>query len=279
MANRRMAVATLALFMVQSLGLTAGVVRTSPMSTTTKSVVLTSTLSMTAKGKTTQAQVVESIHGQAMSVQVIRPGDPGRVYVYDVAGNRVVILHRDKQEAEIYDAATAAAEVEKRLPSDRIIGEVTPTGRTKDLLGVRCEEYSFALKGPLTDTVLLVRSGTAWLAKQGPGVEEYLSFYRAAGTVLAAGSIKAPKEMVALSRTDTEFYRRIAALGGMPYAIDTKISVEGTGLVARMLGDILNLSESTTTTAVDTTPLQEQMFAVPTGWKTKFIGYAKDKRH
>ena len=265
MANRKTAVATLVFVGAQSLNLVA-------------SVVLTSNLSTTADGKTTQSQVVESIHGQIMGVHVIRDGDPGRVYVYDVAGGRVVILDRVKQEAESYDAVKAAAEVEKRMPSGLISGEIARTGRTKDLLGVRCEEYTFMLKAPLAEGVSLLRSGTAWLAKQGPGVEEYLAFYRSADTVLAAGSIKTPKALVAVSRTDTEFYRRIAAIGGMPYAMEMKLTVEGGGFTARLLRTSLAWSRIVTTTAVETTPLQDQMFAVPKGWKMKPTGYASDKR-
>ena len=78
--------------------------------------------------------------------------------------------------------------------------------------------------------MILARSGTAWIARQGAGVAEYVAFFRAARDVLIAGSINVPKTYLAVDRTETELYRRIAALGGIPYALDMKIEVEGSGI-------------------------------------------------
>ena len=236
------------------------------------SVVVTESARTTADGKVTSVQVVYAVHGQKMRVHRIRPEDAGRkglVHVYDAAAGRVVILDRDKQEAEIYDAAKAAAEVEKNLPSDRITTDLKPTGKTRDHLGVKCEEYAFVIKAPLTDSATLIRSGTACVAKDAPGVQEYVAFFKAATTVLTAGSIKAPKQVIAADRTDTEFYRRIALVGGMPYTFDMKLEVEGSGLMVRLLRGSLTWSRSVNTTAVDTAPLQEADFVIPAGWKTK----------
>jgi hypothetical protein len=235
-------------------------------------VVVTESAKTTADGKVTSVQVVYSVQGQKMRVHRIRPDDTDRqglVHVYDAAAGRLVILDRDKQEAEIYDAAKAAAEVEERLPSDRIASDVKPTGRTRNILGVTCEDYTFVIKAPLTDSAHVVRSGTACVAKQAPGVEEYVAFFKAAATVLTAGSITAPKSVVAADRTDTEFYRRIAMLGGMPYAFEMKLEVEGSGLMARMLRGALTWSREMTTTSVTTDALSEADFAIPAGWKTR----------
>jgi hypothetical protein len=236
------------------------------------SVAVTESAKTTADGKVTSFQVVYSVHGQKMRVHRIRPGDQGRkglVHVYDAAAGRLVILDRDKQEAEVYDAAKAAAEVEKNLPSDKITTDLKPTGRTRDLLGVKCEDYTFVIKAPLTDSANLIRSGTACVAKDGPGVQEYVAFFKAAATVLTAGSVKAPKSVVAADRTDTEFYRRIALLGGMPYAFEMKLEVEGSGLMARMLRGSLTWSREVTTTSVNTDAMQDTDFIIPPGWKTK----------
>lgn len=236
------------------------------------SVVITSSVSTTANGKTTQGQFVESIDGQTMRGHWAHPGKQGCRGVgniYDVAGGRVIVLKCDKQEAEIYDAAKASAEVEKHLPSRLITAAWSSTGRTKDVLGARCEEHSFSLKAPLLDNVMLLRSGTAWVAAEGPGVEEFVAFYRSAENVLVAGSIRAPKTVWAVDRTNTEVYRQIAAMGGRPCELDMKLEVEGGGLAARLLRRSLSFSQTITVTSVDTSPLQGQVFEVPEGWKTK----------
>ena len=236
------------------------------------SVVLTESAKTTADGKVTAVQVVYSVHGQKMRVHRIRPEDQGRkglVHVYDAAERRLVILDLDKQEAEIYDAAKAAAEVEKNLPGDRITSELKPTGRSRTLLGVTCEDYSFVIKAPLTDSANVVRSGTVCVAKAAPGAEEYVAFFKSAETVLTAGSVKAPKSVMAADRTDTEFYRRVALLGGMPYAFEMKLEVEGSGLMARMLRGSLTWSREMTVTSITTEPVSEADFAMPAGWKKR----------
>lgn len=236
------------------------------------SVVVTESAKTTADGKVTSVRVVYSVQGQKMRVHRIRPDDKDRqglVHVYDAAAGRLMILDREKQEAEIYDAAKAAAEVETRLPSDRITADLQPTGRTRNILGVTCEDYTFLIKAPLTDSANVVRSGTVCVAREAQGVEEYVAFFKAAGTVLTAGSIKAPKSVVAADRTDTEFYRRVALLGGMPYAFEMKLEVEGSGLMARMLRGSLTWSREMTTTSVTREPLSEADFSIPAGWKAR----------
>lgn len=238
----------------------------------TASVVITSSLVTLADGKTTRLQLVHTVDGSRMHVQRIRPDEPGRqglVDIYDAATGRIVILDRDKQQAEVHSAASAAAQVEKDLASDRITVDLKPTGRSKELLGVRCEEFTFMLRAPLTGSAMLVRSGSAWIAREGPGVDEYVAFFRAAGPALVGGSIRTPKSVLAVDRTDTELYRRIAGLGGIPYAMEMKLEVEGTGLAARMLRGALTWSRTVTTTAVETAAVPELTFAIPAGWKTK----------
>jgi len=41
--------------------------------------------------------------------------------IHDGAGNRVIILRCDTQEAEVVDAVKASADVEKRLPARTVI--------------------------------------------------------------------------------------------------------------------------------------------------------------
>jgi hypothetical protein len=90
--------------------------------------------------------------------------------------------------------AKASAEVEKTLPSARIAADLKPTGRTRQLLGVPCEEYSF---------------------------------------------------------------------------LNMKIEVEGSGITASLLRTMVAASRTVTTTVVDTAPLDDQVFAIPAGWRTR----------
>ena len=143
-------------------------------------VVTKSSVTTIARGKTTEGEWVESVQGLRMRGHWASPKAPGCRSVgliHDATGNRVVVLRCDKQEAEVVDAVKAAAEVEKRLPARLVTTTIEPTGRSQDMLGVRCEEFAFSVKAPLNENIVLIRRGTAWVAKSGPGVEEYVAFY------------------------------------------------------------------------------------------------------
>ena len=141
-------------------------------------VVAKSSVTTIAGGKTTEGVWVESVQGLRMRGHWASPKAPGCRSVgliHDATGNRVVVLRCDKQEAEVVDAVKAAAEVEKRLPARLVTTTIEPTGRSQDMLGVRCEEFAFSVKAPLNENIMLIRRGTAWVAKSGPGVEEYVA--------------------------------------------------------------------------------------------------------
>ena len=234
------------------------------------SVVVKESATTTAGDEQVESEIVYSINGGVMRIHRNRGGVPtGRVHIYDAPAGRLIVLYPDRKEAEIYDAAKAAAEIEKRLPGDRITADVKPTGKTRDVLGTPCDEYAFLVKAPATDSVMIVRTGTACVGKQGRGAEEYAAFFRSAETVLLAGSLTVPKNLLAVDRSETELYRRLAALGGIPYAIEMKLEVEGRGMTAGLLRRAVAASRRVTVTAVDTTPIQEQMLTIPAGWKTK----------
>ena len=144
----------------------------------------------------------------------------------------------------------------------------SPTGRNKTGAGLRCEEYSFSVKAPMLDNAMLLRSGTAWVVRQGPGVEQFASFYRSAGNVLVAGSITTPTNALAMDRTNTEVYRQIATLGGLPCQLDMKLEVEVRGSAGASSRKPLNFEQTIRMKSVDTSPLQPRVFEVPEGWKT-----------
>ena len=83
-----------------------------------------SSVTTIAGGDTTQGEWVESVQGLRMRSHWTSPKAPGCRSVGlidDVAGNRVIILRCDTQEAEVVDAVKASADVEKRLPARTVI--------------------------------------------------------------------------------------------------------------------------------------------------------------
>lgn len=235
-------------------------------------VVTKSSVTTIAGGKTTEGEWVESVQGLRMRGHWASPKAPGCRSVgliHDVAGNRVVILRCDKQEAEVVDAVKASAEVEKRLPARLVTTTIEPTGRSQEMLRVRCEEFAFSVMAPLNENIMLIRRGTAWVAKSGPGVEEYVAFYRSALTVITAGSIRAPKAVVAEDRTNMELSRQLALLGGVPYEMHITLEVQGRGIYASLMRKALEFDQSIKVTSIENGPLDSHVFDVPEGWKTR----------
>jgi hypothetical protein len=65
-----------------------------------------------------------------------------------------------------------------------------------------------------------------------------------------------------------EMYRRIADIGGIPYASDVQITLEGSGPLAAALAKIGNLTMSTVVESVVTGAVAADLFAPPAGYVT-----------
>jgi hypothetical protein len=237
------------------------------------SVAITESAVTTAGGKTVASEITYSIAGKAMRIERRRDGDQQSarlVHIYDAGAGRLIVLDPSANRADVYDAHKAAADVEKKLPSVNIVVDIKPIGTTREILGASCSEYQFTVRAPIPSTeAVAVTSGKACLSAQAPGAEEYAGFFRAADAVLVAGSVDVPKTMLAIDRSETELYRRLALAGGIPYAIEMTVDVEGKGLMASMLRKMAATSRSVTAKAVNTTPIDAQRFVVPAGWKVK----------
>jgi hypothetical protein len=217
--------------------------------------------------KTERTTVVK---GLAMWVEA-RRGNDRQTTVYDAATGRITVMNAGKRRAEIYEAPVVAAAVERKLPSERVTAELAATGRSQEMLGVMCNEYTFVIMAPIgpTSQVLFSLRGSAWIAQDGPGRDEYMAFARAAEKAkFVFGDFESTRAVLALVRGQTELYRRIAALGGMPYAIDLAFKFEGTGAAISLVNKMASGTFFTASTAIGTDPISEEVFAVPAGWKT-----------
>ena len=92
---------------------------------------------------------------------------------------------------------------------------------------------------------------------------------KSALTVITAGSIRAPKAVVAEDRTNMELSRQLALLGGVPYEMHIKLEVQGRGIYASLMGKALEFDQSIKVTSIENGPLDSHVFDVPEGWKTR----------
>jgi hypothetical protein len=214
-----------------------------------------------------------SIRGLSMRVEIIGDGASG-VWLYDVAAGSITRLDPLRREAHVHDAQAASADAEREVPGDRVITELSATGRAQKLLGTDCDEYSFLIRMTLgsdaKDSVLL--RGTTWVARNGAGLSDYLAFHRSAAELHMVFSSPGGGEQgdaglaLALARGRTELDRRIAALGGMPYA--TSLEVSSKQGIRTFVDRRLHGRQETATIAVTTEMIPSETLATPSGWTT-----------
>jgi hypothetical protein len=121
-------------------------------------------------------------------------------------------------------------------------------------------------EGGMAMTVRL--TGPMWVVKGAPGASEYVAFYKAAtekGWIFT--DPRAAKGAPGQAKAMAEMYRQLAATGGMPYETEMNIKVEGEGPMAAVMARMGGMSMTTTVQSVDTTALDDALFAPPAGYK------------
>jgi hypothetical protein len=118
------------------------------------------------------------------------------------------------------------------------------------------------------DDLAFMLTGSAWMAKDAPGANDYGAFARAAvEREVVLGPASNNRILLAVASAQTELYRALADLGGIPCLVDMTMSVDGTGMVAGMVRKLVSGSRTSTVTSVSVAPLDDAAFAVPAGWK------------
>jgi hypothetical protein len=232
---------------------------------------------------------VQTVRGSSLRVE---DSASAEAWIYDAAAGAIIRLDAQQREARTYDAVRARADAEREVHIDASASQFSATGRTRLLRGRACREYRFdvrvplgsatsatvalgssvrALLGAVRARALLVR-GSVWIASSGAGVAEYVEFHRRAaerGVILSdAGARDQGDGLLALAlvRARAELDRQVAALGGMPWAMDLTVRPQSSAVLARL--DLrLRGRQRTRTIAVTTDAISDDAFAVPPGWQ------------
>jgi hypothetical protein len=115
------------------------------------------------------------------------------------------------------------------------------------------------------ETLVLKMSGPAWIAKDGTGVTEFRDAQKAftdlgmSTSALAQGP--QAKGMAELAK----------ALGeaGVVMEQENQMTMEGTGQMAQMMGQMGGMSMTTKVTSISTDPIPDSKFALPEGYTKK----------
>jgi hypothetical protein len=194
------------------------------------------------------------------------------VSILDADARQMIVINAKKKEAEIIDITKIAADMQKNIAGEPKVA-LTPTGETRTLLDRSCAEYTVSIAVPMkmgSSEMLMTMTGPLWVAKGAPGSADYSAFYKkAAENGLFFGNPQLARAQGAQLKSQTEMYRAIANLGGIPYQIDAEMRFEGGGMMGGMMNKLGGMTMVTTVTAVSTDPIAADMFTVPAGYKTK----------
>lgn len=206
------------------------------------------------------------------------------VTIVDLATRQVTTLRPDQKTATIVSstpppAAGPGSPVAPQIRLGGIDGSVKPTGKSRVIDGIKCDEYAFTTNmnmGEMTGAQMppeaaammqgmtMVMAGSMWVAKDVPGAGEFVAFQKAAASAnLAAAAAGASGVSVpGLDR----MMKAMGSIDGMAYLTEMTMTVEGTGQIADMMKQMGAMKITTKTTSVKSDPLSDDLFKVPEGY-------------
>lgn len=231
---------------------------------------------MVMRIKGTHARMDMEMMGQRMST------------LMDMETKQVTILQHAQKTAQLVDMSQALAKAGVSGQMPKIDAKVDPTGNTMEINGQKCSEYKYSMTldmaammanmaasgaGPggqpmppgaadMFKDLKMIMNGTMWVAKDGPGVSEYVKFSKAAqGNMMpmspfgGAGMTGAPGM--------EEMMKAFSKLDGMAYQTEIEMSFEGTSPMIDMVKAMGAMKISTKVTEVSTQPIADDQFQVP----------------
>jgi hypothetical protein len=202
------------------------------------------------------------------------------VVIADMAAKKVYLLDAATKTVQVFDSGTpmpaAAADMASHMAAS-----VTPTGQSRSINEMTCQEYAFTMSMDLAEMVgaqmppeaadmmkgmTMDMKGSIWAAKDGPGAKEFAAFSKAAldlnlGNVLAGG---------VPGKTNPAMQRLMAATSkasGVPCLTEMNMTVQGEGQMADMLRQSGAMKTTVKTTSVSTAALSDDLFVIPADYK------------
>jgi hypothetical protein len=216
-------------------------------------------------------EMTQQIKGAKMRTDQTVGSDPTSTII-DADGQRMILLHHGKREADVHDMAKLSQEIAQATGGGEVTASVTPTARTRQVAGTTCTDHDVRMAIPTQmgeETITTVMTGVACLAKGGPGAADYATFYRtAAEKGLFFGDPRGAKAQPGQARGMTALYRDMATLG-VPYATELQMKFEGTGMMANMMNKMGGMTMISEVISVSADPVPDTQFEVPAGYKVR----------
>lgn len=184
----------------------------------------------------------------------------------DPVTRQPLLLNNITKEVVVFDPQQAMA----GLPVT--IGEVAasakPLGQTKEILGRTCQGFTVEVSMPMSlggETVTMKMTGPVWLAKDGPGVAEYVAAQKA---LIGRGISLSPLGQGPSAKGMAEV-SKVLADAGITMEQEIHVALSGAGQMAQMMGQMGDMTMKMTVTAISTEPIPDAAFKVPDGYTKK----------
>ena len=226
---------------------------------------------MTMRIKGLKARADIDMNGQTMSS------------ITDLGAKQMILLRADQKTAQVLSADSMRGP-NAPMAMPKIDATSKPTGRSQTINGVPCEEYEVAVKINMSEMsgspqvpaeaaammkdVLMVMSGSMWVAKSGPGVADYATFQKAASQANMAAMMGLGNAVPGMGAGGFDRLMSTFSGGsGLPYLTEMSMSFEGTGPMVEMMKQVGAMKMTNKVTDVSTASLADDLFAVPADYK------------
>jgi hypothetical protein len=194
--------------------------------------------------------------------------------IFDVENQKMYSFDSTKKSADVWDMQAFSQEMAKSVEAGEIEASVKANGQKKDIDGKTATGYDMKISVPakiggesgMAMTVTL--KGPMWVVKDAPGTRDYMTFYKGAvekGWIFS--DPRAAKGSPGQAKAMSEMQKQLASTGGVPYETEMTVSFTGEGPMAAVMARMGGMSMSSTVQSVDTSALDDALFAPPAGYK------------
>ena len=206
----------------------------------------------------------------------VQMGDKIQSTIFDVDAQKMYMFDSKKKEADVWDMAAFGAEMSKSVDVSGMKASIKPNGQKKAFGTHSADGYDMEISVPAQlggnkdMTMTITMTGPVWMVKNAPGAADYNRFYKAAaekGWIF--GDPRAAKGQPGQAKAMAEMYRQFAEIGGIAYEMDMQMKMGGSAgnPLGGMLARLGNVQMTTVVQDVQTSPLSDDLFAPPAGYK------------
>lgn len=201
--------------------------------------------------------------------------------ITDLSTKQIIVLQHTQKTAQVYGPGALPIPV-KPGAAPKIDASSKATGRSRTINGAACDEYEVKMSMALADfaaspgmpaqaaemmkDVLMVISGSVWVAKSGPGVSDFTTFQKAAADAnmaAAFGGVVPGMQSGGFERV----LKAISAMPGLPHLTELQMNVEGAGQMVEAMRKMGTMKVKNAVTAVSADTIGDEQFQVPADYK------------